>query len=121
GRAAYFTLLVRMSAVVEARYVTEMNAGRSKFLVISRGAAWDTILSPAEIREMSAKFTPWFEQLNNEGKIEPGCQLGPKGKIAEAKNVGGYWLTVADGLDGIRFLESITFPAFWFRLCLAIP
>jgi hypothetical protein len=84
----------------------------SRFLVLSRGAPWDTILSPAEIREMSAKFTTWYERLSNEGKIESGYQLGGKGKIVGAKNVitdgpfpeskeaiGGYWFIVADNLE----------------------
>ena len=85
---------------------------RSKFLVLSRGAAWDTILSPIEIREMSAKFTAWFERLSNEGKIKPGYQLGRKGKIIGVKSlitdgpfpesketIGGYWFIVADSLE----------------------
>ena len=85
---------------------------RSKFLVLSRGAAWDKVLSPTEIREMSAKFTAWYERLSNEGKVEPGYQLGRKGKIVGSKNVitdgpfpeskeviGGYWFIVADSLE----------------------
>jgi hypothetical protein len=85
---------------------------RSKFLVLSRGAAWDRILSATEIREMSAKFITWYERLSNEGKIEPGYQLGRKGKIVGPKSVitdgpfpeskeaiGGYWFIVADSLE----------------------
>ena len=85
---------------------------RSKYLVLSRGAAWDTILSPTNIREMSAKFIAWYERLSSEGKIEPGYQLARKGKIVGAKNVitdgpfpeskeaiGGYWFIVADSLE----------------------
>jgi hypothetical protein len=85
---------------------------RSKFLVLSRGAAWDTILSPAEIREMSTKFTKWYNRLTDEGKIEPGYRLSRKGKILGAKNaimdgpfseskeaIGGYWFIVAETLE----------------------
>jgi hypothetical protein len=84
----------------------------SKFLVLSRGAAWETTLSPTEIREMSGRFTTWYERLRNEGKIEPGYQLGRKAKIVVGKNVitdgpfpeskeaiGGYWFIVADSLE----------------------
>ena len=59
---------------------------RSKFMVLSRGAAWDTVLSPAQIQEMSARFTTWYDRLRNEGKIESGYQLGRRGKIVGARN-----------------------------------
>ena len=85
---------------------------RSKFMVLSRGAAWDTILSPTQIREMSAKFTTWYNRLRDEGKIESGYQLGRRGKILGAKKaitdgpfpeskeaIGGYWFIVADSLE----------------------
>jgi len=85
---------------------------RSKFMVLSRGAAWDTILSPTQIREMSAKFTTWYNRLRDEGKIESGYQLGRRGKIVGARNattdgpfpeskeaIGGYWFIVADSLE----------------------
>jgi len=85
---------------------------RSKFLVLSRGAAWDAILSPTDIREMSAKFIAWYERLSSQGKIEPGHQLGRKGKIVGPKNgvtdgpfpgskeaIEGYWFIVADSLE----------------------
>lgn len=85
---------------------------RSKYLVLSRGASWDTILSPIDIQKMSAEFTAWFERLSNEGKIERGYQLAQKGKIVAARNVitdgpfpeskeaiGGYWFIVADSLE----------------------
>jgi hypothetical protein len=85
---------------------------RSKFMVLSRGAAWDTVLSPTEVREMSAKFSAWYERLSNEGKIEPGYRLGRKGKIVGANDIitdgpfpeskeaiGGYWFIVAYSLE----------------------
>jgi hypothetical protein len=85
---------------------------RSKFMVLSRGAAWETILSPKEIQEMSSKFNTWYERLCNEGRIETGNKLSREGKILQAKNVftdgpfpeskeaiGGYWLMVAETLE----------------------
>ena len=85
---------------------------RPKFMVLSRGAAWNTILSPIQIREMSAKFTTWYDRLRNEGKIESGYQLGRRGRILGAKNavtdgpfaeskeaIGGYWFINADSLE----------------------
>jgi hypothetical protein len=85
---------------------------RSKFLVLSRGAAWEAVLSPAEIREMSAKFTAWYDGLTKDGKIEPGHRLSRKGKTLEARSVitdgpfpeskeaiGGYWFIVAETLE----------------------
>jgi hypothetical protein len=85
---------------------------RSKFLVLSRGASWNTILSPAEIQKMSAEFYAWYERLCDEGKMERGHQLGQKGKIIGAGNVitdgpfpeskeaiGGYWFINADSLE----------------------
>jgi hypothetical protein len=84
----------------------------SKYLVLSRGASWDTILSPAELQKMSVQFTAWFEQLSNEGKIKPGYRLANKGKIVAARNVitdgpfpeskegiGGYWFIIANSLE----------------------
>jgi len=65
-----------------------------------------------EIREMSAKFTAWYDGLTKDGKIEPGHKLGRKGKTLEARNVitdgpfpeskeaiGGYWFIVAETLE----------------------
>jgi hypothetical protein len=85
---------------------------RSKYLVLSRGASWNTILSPTELRKMSAEFTAWFERLSNEGKMERGFQLAQKGKIVGARNaitdgpfpeskeaIGGYWFIIADSLE----------------------
>lgn len=85
---------------------------KSKYLVLSRGAPWETILSPADLRKMSEEFVAWYEQLSKQGKIEPGCQLARKGKIVSARNVitdgpfveskeviGGYWFIVADSLE----------------------
>jgi hypothetical protein len=85
---------------------------RAEYLVLSRGARWDTLLSPDEIQKMSAQFTAWYERLTNEGKVIRGCHLAHKGKIIAARNVvtdgpfpeskeaiGGYWFIVADSLE----------------------
>ena len=85
---------------------------KSKYLVLSRGASWETILSSTELRKMSEEFVAWYEQLSEEGKIIPGHQLARKGKIIGPKNVitdgpfaeskeviGGYWLILADSLE----------------------
>ena len=90
----------------------DTNATKSKYLVLSRGASWDTILSPANLRKMSDEFVAWFEHLSTEGKIERGYQLGRKGKVVAARNVitdgpfpeskeaiGGYWFIIADSLE----------------------
>lgn len=85
---------------------------RSKYLVLSRGASWDAILSPEQIRQMLAQFNAWFERLCHEGKMIRGYQLAQEGKIVAARNVvtdgpfaeskeaiGGYWFIVADSLE----------------------
>ncbi len=90
----------------------DTKSSRSKYLVLSRGACWNTFLAPAEIQKMSAEFTAWFERLCNEGKMENGSELGQTGRIIGPKSlvmdgpfpeskeaIGGYWFIYADGLE----------------------
>ena len=90
----------------------DTKTAKLKYLVLSRGASWETILSPDDLRKMSEEFVAWYEQLSKEGKIIPGYQLARKGKIVGPKDVitdgpfaeskeaiGGYWLILADSLE----------------------
>ena len=85
---------------------------KSEYLVLSRGASWDKILSPEEIEKVSAQFYAWLERLISEGKSRSGYRLAPESKIVAGRNavtdgpfaeskeaIGGYWFILADSLE----------------------
>ena len=68
----------------------------SEYLLVFRNTNWHRDLSPEEIQENMARFTEWFERLNNTGKFKGGGPLGHYGKVLAGRNV------VTDG----PFVES---------------
>ncbi|MGA8659148.1 MAG: YciI family protein [Chthoniobacterales bacterium] len=84
----------------------------SEYLLIFRNTGWHRDLSPEEIQKNMARFTEWFEQLNNAGKFKVGGPLGHYGKILAGRNVvtdgpfaeskeaiAGFFIIRADSLE----------------------
>jgi hypothetical protein len=79
----------------------------SEYMLLFRGNGWDRKLSPEEVQQAMSKWTVWFEQLVEEGKIKSAHPLIHEGRIvsqkkgqpvadgpfAESKEaIGGYFL-----------------------------
>ena len=84
----------------------------SEYLLVFRNTSWHKDLSPEEIQQNMARFTAWFERLNNDGRFKGGGPLGHYGKILGARNVvmdgpfaetkeaiAGFFLIQADSLE----------------------
>jgi hypothetical protein len=84
----------------------------SEYLLIFRNTGWHRDLSAEEIQKNMARFTEWFEQLNNAGKSKVGGPLGHYGKILAGRNavmdgpfaeskeaIAGFFLIRADSLE----------------------
>jgi len=91
-----------------------MTPKTSEYLLLFRSANWDRGLSPEQLRETTDRFTAWFEQLKQAGKVKAGQPLQRRGKIVAGKNgrtiadgpfaeskeaIGGYFLVNAADLD----------------------
>jgi hypothetical protein len=84
----------------------------SEYLLVFRNTGWHKDLSPEEIEQNMARFTAWYERLNNarqfkgggplahEGKIIGGGSVVTDGPFAESKEaVAGFFIIQADGLE----------------------
>ena len=84
----------------------------SEYLLVFRNTGWHRDLSPEEIQQNMARFTEWFEELNNSGKFKGGGPLGHYGKILAGRNsvtdgpfveskeaIAGFFLIRADSLE----------------------
>ena len=83
-----------------------------EYLLVFRNTGWHKELSAEEIQQNMARFTAWFERLNNAGQFKGGGPLGHYGKILAARNVvtdgpfaeskeaiAGFFLIQADSLE----------------------
>ena len=84
----------------------------SEYLLIFRNTGWHKDLSPKEIQENMARFTEWFERLNNAGLFKGGGPLAHAGKTLAGRNavtdgpfaeskeaVAGFFVVQAESLD----------------------
>jgi pimeloyl-ACP methyl ester carboxylesterase len=84
----------------------------SEYLLIFRNTGWHKDLSPKEIQQNMARFTEWFERLNNAGLFKDGGPLGHYGKTLAGRNavtdgpfaeskeaIAGFFLIRADNLE----------------------
>jgi hypothetical protein len=84
----------------------------SEYLLVFRNTGWHRDLSPEEIRQNMARFTEWFERLNNAGKFKGGGPLGHYGKILSGRDavtdgpfveskeaIAGFFVIRADSLE----------------------
>lgn len=84
----------------------------SEYLLLFRNTDWHTDLSSEEIQQNMARFTAWFERLNNAGQFKGGGPLGHYGKIlagshratdgpfVESKEaIAGFFLIRAENLE----------------------
>jgi hypothetical protein len=84
----------------------------SEYLLVFRNTGWHKDLSPEEIEQNMARFTAWYERLNNarqfkgggplahEGKIIGGGSVVTDGPFAESKEaVAGFFIIQADSLE----------------------
>jgi pimeloyl-ACP methyl ester carboxylesterase len=58
----------------------------SEYLLVFRNTGWHKDLSPKEIQQNMARFTEWFERLNNAGLFKGGGPLGHNGKTLAGRN-----------------------------------
>jgi hypothetical protein len=83
----------------------------SEYLFLFRGASWHKRLSPEEIQKNLARFTAWFDRLQNEGKFIGGHPLANDGTIVAGRNpvtdgpfaeskeaIAGFFIIRADSL-----------------------
>jgi hypothetical protein len=85
----------------------------SEYLLVFRNTNWHRDLSPKEIQQNMARFTEWFERLNNAGRFKGGGPLGHYGKTLAGRNaavtdgpfaeskeaIAGFFLIRADSLE----------------------
>ncbi|HEY2123539.1 MAG TPA: YciI family protein [Chthoniobacterales bacterium] len=89
-------------------------ATTSDYMLLFRGNDWDTKLSPEELQQVMSKWTAWYDQLIDQGKIKSAHPLIPEGRVvsqkkgqavadgpfAESKEaIGGYFLIQMTNLD----------------------
>lgn len=84
----------------------------SEYLLVFRNTGWHKDLSSKEIQQNMARFTEWFERLNNAGVFKGGGPLGHNGKTLAGRNavtdgpfaeskeaIAGFFLIRADNLE----------------------
>jgi hypothetical protein len=84
----------------------------SEYLLLFRNTGWHKELSAEEIRQNMARFTAWFERLNNAGQFKSGGPLAHSGKtiapkkavtdgpFAESKEaIAGFFVIQANSLE----------------------
>ena len=89
-------------------------ATKSEYMLLFRGNDWDRRLSPEELQQVMSKWTAWYEELVEQGKIKSAHPLVAEGRIvtqkkghpvadgpfAESKEaIGGYFLIQKTNLD----------------------
>lgn len=83
-------------------------------MLLFRGNIWDKKLSPEELQQSMSKWTRWYDQLVQQGKIKSAHPLMPEGRVisqkkgqpvadgpfAESKEaIGGYFFLQQSNLD----------------------
>jgi hypothetical protein len=84
----------------------------SEYLLLFRNTGWHKELSAEEIQQRMARFTAWFERLNQGGQFKGGGPLAHSGKniapskvvtdgpFAESKEaIAGFFVIQADSLE----------------------
>jgi hypothetical protein len=84
----------------------------SEYLLLFRNTGWHKELSAEEIQQNMARFTAWFERLNNTGQFKSGGPLAHSGKtitpkkavtdgpFAESKEaIAGFFVIHANSLE----------------------
>jgi hypothetical protein len=85
-----------------------------EYMLLFRGHDWDKKLSPEELQQSMSKWTAWYDQLTEQGKIKSANPLTLEGRVisqkkgqpiadgpfAESKEaIGGYFLLQQSNLD----------------------
>jgi hypothetical protein len=83
----------------------------SEYLLVFRNTSWHRDLSPEEIQQNMARFTEWFEQLNNAGKFKGGGPLGHYGKILAGRNpvTDGPFIESKEAIAGFFLIRADSF------------
>jgi pimeloyl-ACP methyl ester carboxylesterase len=84
----------------------------SEYLLLFRNTGWHADLSAEEIQQNMARFTEWFERVNQAGQFKGGGPLGHYGKILAGKHaatdgpfveskeaIAGFFLVRAENLE----------------------
>jgi hypothetical protein len=89
-------------------------ASAAEYMLLFRGNHWDKKLSPEELQQSMSKWTRWYDQLVQQGKIKSAHPLMPEGRVisqkkgqpvadgpfAESKEaIGGYFFLQQSNLD----------------------
>jgi hypothetical protein len=90
-----------------------MNAktAASDYLLVFRNTGWHSTLSPEEIQENMARFTEWYERLNNAGQFKNGGPLGHSGKILAGRNAvtDGPFAESKEAIAGFFVIQAASF------------
>ena len=100
-----------------------MNAPtQNEYLLLIRGTAWYSRLSPEQLQSAMDQFKGWFDRLGATGKLKAAQPLAREGAVVtkgrvladgpypESKEaIGGYFLLQADHIDEAIALAK-TFP-----------
>jgi hypothetical protein len=106
------------------------SSATSEYLLLFRNTGWHKDLSAEEIQQNMARFTLWFERLNQKGQFKSGGPLMHDGKMLTRRNavidgpfaeskeaIAGFFIIRADSLEqaveiandcpGLEFGQSV--------------
>jgi hypothetical protein len=86
----------------------------NEYLLLFRGDAWYTKMSPEQLQKAMNEFKTWFDRISEQGKVKAAQPLVREGKLVSGKNgrivadgpfaeskeaIGGYFLLAVSTLD----------------------
>ena len=85
----------------------------SEYLLVFRNTGWHKDLSSKEIQQNIARFTEWFERLNNAGLFKDGGPLGRDGKTLAGRNAvtDGPFAESKEVVGGFSIIQAETLSA----------
>jgi pimeloyl-ACP methyl ester carboxylesterase len=82
----------------------------SEYLLLFRNTGWHADLSAEEIQQNMARFTEWFERVNQAGQFKGGGPLGHYGKILAGKHAAtdGPFVESKEAIAGFFLVRAET-------------
>src|SRR5215472_10161512 len=84
-----------------------------EYIMLFRGAHWDTGLSTDELQHAMDKMMAWFEGLNERGKIKGAQPLGGQGRVISGTDgrfvVDGPFTETKEAVGGYLVLQTDSF------------
>jgi hypothetical protein len=83
----------------------------SDYLLVFRNTGWHSALSSEEIQQNMARFTEWYERLNNAGQFKSGGPLGHSGKTIAGRNAvtDGPFAESKEAIAGFFVIQAASF------------